>query len=975
MLWWVAVLPQVVLLLINLRAFWIVSGEFQPWQREMAQRIFAFEVFLLIAAAAVALTLRLRRSVIPWALNWPLFAAPIFYLWLAMAQIGGTLIPASAAAWILPPEQLLYYQFAFIMPAIFYSGVRLACVDLHISRVQESGVVAGLLVGVPLVWFLALQLALTNVFWAVPASVFMVAGICSTALVLGAAARACVSGYVAVRRKGPLALAILSFLVGVAAPVGGLALNAKIPFPADFQGWGVIAMALANGCFLLLPNFRHPHLHRAVWFAQCAFFPFTLYFFVVFLPFLPLSIPAMIVAGAGFLILTPTVLFLLHGQRILDGFRDEIRDGSRLTPAILGALALAILPGICIAQAVVDRVVLRGAIDYIYSPDYRRVEHFAGSREAVRRSLERLRDSKAGLNLPFLSDFYNWAVFDNLVLPDDKMSAMHRAFFGRDLAPAADDRISIFGGQPRRGGLLRETRNIAPPPSDVALVELTTKIVPDGDCERTTLTLDMRNNSAAQSEFATQIELPEGVFVSGFWLKIGDETVPGRLFEKKTALWVYQMIRDRSRRDPGILIYSDPHTIDLRVFPFAAHEQRRVEIQFLYPAALHPALTIGDRSWRAAGEAPAIFLTLTNDGTSAASFTPQAAAQLPRAERTPYLHFIVDRSANSNLADDQIVRVMRETAAHFGAAKECAITLANYEFADLTHGLAPIEAITPAMLGGPSSLVPRGGFLADRAIRRVLLGYHDQLSRAAPGSPWLQRFPVMVLIHDPAVPLSFDDDLKLFARLAPDAAAFYVTAGGGKLEAHDFSGKSLATDARHVRDVALLRVGDAVAPCVLGEDRSQVVEFAASKAERTLSVLGNGAFRALAPTATIAPDTAYSHGVSLWQRYLAWIYNPSLGNSGLSDIVDLSRASGILVAATSYIVVEDKAQWKMLDLKQRQKLRNQAALEFEQVPEPTATLLALAGGAVILCRKRRRMECGAVSPPRSRAETDAEQEF
>ena len=228
----------------------------------------------------------------------------------------------------------------------------------------------------------------------------------------------------------------------------------------------------------------------------------------------------------------------------------------------------------------------------------------------------------------------------------------------------------------------------------------------------------------------------------------------------------------------------------------------------------------------------------------------------------------------------------------------------------------------------------------------------------------MQRFPVIVFIHDAAATLSFDDDLMQFAKLAPDATAFYVTADGEKLVARDFNGKSLATDAKHFRDVALLKVADAVAPCVLGAGESQVVGFVATKGGRTLSVFESGAFRALVPTATIAPDAAYAHGVSLWQRYLAWIHNPSLGNSGLSDIVDLSRASGILVAATSYIVVEDPAQWKMLDLKQRQKLRNQAALEFEQVPEPTAALLALAGGVLILCRRRWRLR--AVSDTKSR---------
>jgi hypothetical protein len=51
-------------------------------------------------------------------------------------------------------------------------------------------------------------------------------------------------------------------------------------------------------------------------------------------------------------------------------------------------------------------------------------------------------------------------------------------------------------------------------------------------------------------------------------------------------------------------------------------------------------------------------------------------------------------------------------------------------------------------------------------------------------------------------------------------------------------------------------------------------------------------------------------------------------------------------------VVENSAQWEMLRRKEKQKLNNQNALEFQETPEPTAALLLLAGGALLLARRR-----------------------
>jgi len=954
---WISALPQLVLLLVNFRAFWVVSDECAPWQKGMFYRIFAFEITLILGAVALALALHLRRKLIPWKLNGVLLVVPILYLWLVTWQMGGRLIPGSVSWWILPREQLIYYQFALMMPVIFYATVRLACIELQIRVKYEIGAVVAAIFVPPVFWLLFSQVArfIKFGFNEIVATLVAITFLCSSVIVVAGVTRACVGGYFAIRRKGALSLGILSFFVAIAAPIGGLWLNSRIPFPADFQCWPVYIMALVNGTLLILPDFKNPLLRRSVWLSQCLLFPFTLYFLFVFLPFLPLFIPAMLAIGTGFLILTPTLLFFIHGQRILNGFRVEAETGKRFIPLLFAIIAIAVLPSITIAQAMIDRVVLRHAMDYVFSSDYRQPDRFGGSRFAVQRSLERLRDFKAGAYLPFLSDFYNWAVFDNLVLPDDKMNQMSRAFLGHDLEAAKSDHVSIFGGRPERSRPAREiTRTAERAPSDISLANLVAKSMTEGDCERTTLTLELQNNSDLQGEYVTNLRIPDGVFVSGFWLTIGKERVPGKLFEKKTALWVYQQIRnERENRDPGILVYSAPNSIDLRIFPFAPREKRTVEIEFFYPSALQPSISIGDRQWRKESAATGICLALTSGGASAATLPPETAAQLPQTGRVPYLHFIIDRSAASKLTDEAIAKAIQNSATHFNGAKQCIVTFANYESIDLSENPKPVESINAASLHTEKALPSRGGFLAERAMKRALLSYHDRLARAKEEDPELTRYPVVIVISDPLLEWAFGNELADFGKFAPDTGGFYATKNGEQLTSYDFSGHRNAGEIQTPHPVALLKAGQSVAPCLLDAGSTQTIQFEAGPDENKLSVLDQGTFHPLNPTSILPAESPYSRGVRALQRYLAWETNPSLGNDGLAGVVALSRETGILLAATSYIVVENSAQWKTLILKENQKLGNQAALEFEETPEPSTWMLFVIGAATFYFLKRR----------------------
>jgi hypothetical protein len=967
---WICTLPQVLLLFINLRAYGLITGELQEWQRTLIFRLFWVELALLVGVTALAL-IPLRR---PKALGWwtaaPIFLTAAGFLW-AVTMNGEHLIPASVGTWMLPGEMLIYYQFILIMPVVFYTGVWMSCRPTRARASEEFKVIALAIVGTPiLLWAFAVAAHDLGFEQHVREWVLFAFIIAGSIVVLAALTRGSVMALGAIRRGPPIGRGIFLFLIGVAWPLGGLLLNYHIPFPNDFQAWPVYALAALNGCVLMLPA-RLGH-RRAVWLARCALFPFTIYFFLVFLPFLPLSTFAMILYGAGLLMLVPTALFLVHGQLLLEGFQLESAQRGRMRALLAAAAALTILPAFFIASAVFDRVVLRGALDYVYSPDLRHQDHFRGSRAAVRRSLEHLRDFKAGVQLPFLSDFYTWAVFDNLVLPDEKMNVVHRAFFGTDVPEVKEAGISILSGRPDRRGIMREFTNTASiaPPTSVKLDGLTATTVREGSCERTSFRLELQGTGSGQNEFSAAIHIPEGVFVSGFWLTIGPERVPGRLFEKKAAMWVYQQISRVQRCDPGILVYRDPHTIDLRVFPITGPERRVVELEVLYPAGTHPAVKIGDRDWQGEGSGPASALTLTNEGTSALVLNPETVAQIPRAQRTPYLHLIIDRSAGAALPDDQIDAAIRAAAATFPQVKEYMATWANYEFSDVLPEPQVFEDVSK--YAHYKRLERRGGFLAERAIERALLAYRERLEHAAPGSPWLERYPVFVLLGSKAGCFKPGKDLAAFASFAPDSELIYATPEASKWEAFDFTGARRIVSHRPVdfpvpsqptkeeslhwkdatRPTALLRVGDAIAPCALAAAQPAVIHFASTSAERSLTVLDGAAFRPLAVATTVPPDAPYARGTLAEQRFLGLTYNPSLGNRGLEAIVNLSRETGILLGATSYIVVENSAQWEMLKRKEKQKLKNHNALEFEEIPEPAAALLLLAGGALLVARRR-----------------------
>lgn len=941
MILWLWIIPQVALVLLNLRAWRLAAGEATIQQVVRAGWLGAAESFLLLVGLGIWLLSRLMKRPIGLPSCLLGLLLNIAYLGLFMKYFD-QVWPGAVAEWMLPQTEVVFYQFALVMPALFYCGLRLACINLPLRRGVDIGLSFGMFVAVPLAWYVLFHIVelLSHRFFKgtfEAAAIVFFAG--STVLVTMAFLRLLVFLYAWLANRS-WGLTAMTATAGLLFPIGGLLLNIAIPFPCDFQSAAVYVLAVLNGLVLIVPLPKQGALAALIGWARSALYLFTLYFFIVFLPFLPLALLAMLVCGAGFLILAPTLLLVIHTRRLAADAAVLTARFGRRTMLVLFLAGLATLPTGLFARAWLDRQALTAGMNAIFSPDLRQARVALDTR-AVSHALDGLRDRKDGIFLPFLSDAYNRFVFNGMVLPDDKMDTISFALLGRPApGPRKSDRFSFFLA-PRSATRWGGGANRALPPRQVTLrPPVIDDYAVSNGVGRSTMKLELANAGPANAEFVGTLTLPDGVLVSGFWLDVAGTRKPGAIIEKKTALWVYHMIRDYTRRDPGLLVYERSGTLKLSVYPFGAGETRTVWIEFLSPANLDAAVLVNTVPVKlatgSAHDAAACLVTAAGAGLVPGSVL----ASLPRTERVPVVHFIVERSAATPQAI-MIPAVVGDAAAILGG--RCFLTLANFASVDMNATpVSPAEAATLARSAPNAGLAARGGFVPDRAMARILLA-----SGAAPVSGQ-GTAPVFVVIPAPGTVPVKTLDLAPFARLAPDVPAYYLWSSNHLERVAFADGAMSQVDAMERPKPVVVFQTAAGRTVVLPDAPSALIGMHGDASgpaangfhESALAVFNPalGVFGTLPQSLLRIEDVPYAAGVRLQLDSQAVQRDPTILDARLSALVDLSRASGILCPFTSYMVVENTAQEKTLAARQKQALGTHHALDFEEQslesPEP-----------------------------------------
>lgn len=934
---WLWALPMVVLLMLNLQGYALIEGNMDATQRGHAL-ILGLAGLLDLGAALTVYALVKRRTLRAtddtgltiarsawWGL--PAVLINVAYLWLAMSWIENDLLPASVIAWIYPPQRYLYNQFAFAMVPLFWGLLRMACARPGKKSARAIGVNLALAIGAPVLLFLLFQgLRLTDGFFALGAVVVATVIIGSGLAMFVGIIRAIALGLRDIENWSPNAERIAILVFALVMPLGGLLLNRQISFPNDFQAWEVYTLTVANAVVLLLASWQHVRRPLLSLGLLCATLPFSLYFFVVFLPFLPLSVLGVILMGAGFLVLAPTVLLILHLCLL-----NKARRGPQRRRFVTGAICFLLLPGFFTVRSFADKAALNAALDYVYAPAIKDgPTTYASSRVNLRRALTSHRSYKNGIYYPLLSDYYAWLVFDNLVLPDDKLTRLESVFFGESGGKESGDPVRMsngfFGGSRGSNRDRDHMPRAARPPRTVVEEKLDVRVAPaEGGASTVTLALTLKNTGNQNAEYAATLLLPAGVFVSGFRLFIEGKPVPGRITEKKTALWVYTMIRDSERRDPGLLFYNTPTELELRVFPVAASEPSVVEVDFLVPVAGLDAANLAVEAKDPAAVLARINGLLRPALVSVARGTVVAGGFAanpppPSVVRAPYLHVIVDRSADNGF-DGDLPAALAQLAGHFPAARPPRVTLANYETVALPEG----ETVTSSSL---AALPLRGGFAFDLALAQAIRRHRNadldgEMDRSTPPP----RPVFVILSRKNAVQPPVSGVAAAWVDLLPALEIAGLDAGGA------FAGWPSRGG-----DAPLLRLGQSVRPLVPG----RMPRFGNAGAAAPLEYWSPTGQRWQEVEAATRIETGGPWANAAALHLAQQDHDRAPGDAGvdLKTLVKGSRESGVMLPSTSYIVVENSAQWRMLDVSERQKLDQNAALSFKETPAPSWVWLA-----------------------------------
>lgn len=354
-------------------------------------------------------------------------------------------------------------------------------------------------------------------------------------------------------------------------PLAGLLLNRIIPFPSDLQSLWCYLLTGLTANVLLLPDdlgFKG----RVLGFFRWVTLPFTLYFFILFLPFAPLALPAMLFIGAGILLLAPTILLGIHIPALCRSARCFTTRWGRWGTALLG---IAILPAMIMIPIERDRAYVRPLIAAIAEPDTTAsVDALPIPEEAARHIAQRLLERDyAKSRFPFINHWADYRLFGGLYPRADVLESL-----GKRL------NIPSPAHSPRTIRWLHIRSKTATVETDLRGVGTTQLTV--------ALTIPPLDNA---EEFRAPIQLDDGVWVTGLRLKMpqGGPWREGLLCDRRAATWIYERLTERNI-DPALLTLDTLTQGTLRVSP--VNEPRHVEIDLLMPSPTWSStpITIGE---------------------------------------------------------------------------------------------------------------------------------------------------------------------------------------------------------------------------------------------------------------------------------------------------------------------------------------------------------------------------------------------
>lgn len=826
------------------------------------------------------------------------------------------IIPLSIPQWMVSGNNLVYVG-TFLMPTLVYS--LLVLVAHFTPEATEQSPWKNFLIAfvIPVSWYAFSQIIFP--LWQPLDAKYvfhfiLISTIIGTLLLLFFLIRGLliiVTKKAAIWQKYQLAWKIPISLV---LPLLGLCVNNGLFFTSfnshssgifgDFNSYWFYLLALLNGLFICLPNRDNPRYRILLFIGRSITFSYTFYFFIVFLPFLPISIIALVAIGVGFLMLAPLLLFVLHINELTKDFsylKDYFSKKNIRTIIVAGFL---ILPIAVTIDYWIDRAVLNETLDYIYNPDYSKEytinkASLHSTISTVKLHKDRNQDLLFLGHLPYLSSYFNWLVLDNLTLSDAKINTIEKIFFGSTSFELRPENIVNEG---------------------VTITNCTSKSTFDKSQNAwlSWIDLEITNNNEENpwlSEYTTTFELPEGAWISDYYLYVDDKKEYGILAEKKSALWVFSNIANLNK-DPGILYYLTGNKVAFRVFPFAKAETRKTGIQILHK---EPISFMVDKHLVQLGTANGVVNESNNTNENVVYVSTKLKQTLTKIHRKPYFHFLVDVSENKEKNNANFT----ERIEHVLVNNKSLATNAKISFINSYSKTVPLDKNWKDLY---KSQVFDGGFYLDRGIKTALFKTYQNNSAT---------YPVFVVVTDTIQNAVLDKDLADLSMTFPESNLFFNATENGRLQPHSLTSNPTEpiADTVYSFDNTVLEYTLAHKKCYLPNNNQPSIVLKKELFELT--------------TENIKVKN-WEAALNMQAKWNSQILHPETADKEWLNLVKYSFLSKIMTPVTSYLVVENEAQKAILKKKQKQVLSSNKSLDLgedtQRMSEPSFLLMA-----VLLC--------------------------
>ncbi|MBK7442941.1 MAG: MSEP-CTERM sorting domain-containing protein [Bacteroidetes bacterium] len=232
---------------------------------------------------------------------------------------------------------------------------------------------------------------------------------------------------------------------------------------------------------------------------------------------------------------------------------------------------------------------------------------------------------------------------------------------------------------------------------------------------------------------------------------IGDIKEKGILAEKKAATWTYNQIVN-TRKDPGFLHYITGERMALQIFPFAKNELRESGITFIHA---EPKTIFLDGDTISLGQQGDVINNNIIESTNQVAYIPESVKySLPKTQRRPYYHFIVDISERTK--KNNIESAIDDFIEKYPEGKNGAmVSLVNYNISTFPYVEETKEKIKSASF--------KGGFFMDRAIRTAI---YDNYMHPD------ETFPMFIVCSDDLEKAYINSDFSDMQFAYPDVDYF-----------------------------------------------------------------------------------------------------------------------------------------------------------------------------------------------------------